>query len=285
MALRRIPVRPGPAVKARPGAVAPTKVLRRPGAPLPGSPTSAAANTIQRPKGAVRGRTTAGFQNARAENQVNAAEAARRRETPFRFRMKVGEERVIILLDEKPFFTYEHHWEGKDGKWNQFCVCIKDSDTCPACATLGKEGYYAMMLTCIDCTPFTDRNQKKHKFSRKLLPVKSTMIPKFERLYKKNDESFKGIVLKMMRENARGTNIGDDFEEMQVLEVAQLAKYKDDQGKPLKVVDYDKAFPQPTKKELQARFGKGKTVGGEETEAEEENLEVTEDVDSSELPF
>jgi len=218
---------------------------------------------------AVRGRVgAAGFSNAKVENERTRL----KREQgllPWRLRLRAGEETNVIILDAKPFFFYEHNWQGASGKWDEYAVCIKDSCNCPACSKLNREGYYCMMLTCIDKREYTDKHNVVHTYSQKLLPVKSTMIPKFERLYKNNGETFRGMEVTLIRDSDNDSAIGGSVEFVKFVPEATLAKLhvKDKDGKAKligKPVDYDKAFPYPTSAELRNRIGGGAAQAGSE---------------------
>jgi hypothetical protein len=205
-----------------------------------------------------------GFAKARRINQEQKTRFERMKDMPFRLRLKPGEETKVVLLDgKKPFFMYEHHWQGKDGKWNMFDHCLKEDPPCPLCQKLGKEGYYVMMLTGIDLRPFVSKKKKKkYPWSRKLIPVKSSMIPKFERHFKKYG-SFRGIVLTLVRDGEKESSIGGTIEFVKRLSENELvAKY----GDAAKKSDYTKLFPVPSAKEMRARYGGSNMPGSEDAD-------------------
>jgi len=218
-----------------------------------------------------------GFGVATQINAQNKAQAEQRKHQPFRLRMTVGTDRKIILLDRKaPFFMYEHHYETQPGKWNGFAQCIKDRGHCPACKKLDKEGRYLMMLSVLDLQSYTDREGTVHPSSKKLLAVPLTMIPKYERLFKRHNENLRGVVLVLSRDTDKSPASGSDFEEVKVLTETMLGKYKE-KADP---IDFTKAFPPITEAELQAQFYGGQRLAGAEDIDSHDTIEV-----DDEIPF
>lgn len=203
-----------------------------------------------------------GFKRAKKE-QKEAKRRAEKNRQPFRFRLAVGEEAKIILTSKEPFFMYEHQFQDNRGRWSQFETCIKDQGNCPLCKKLDREGHYVMYISCVDTRTYTDRNGKKHKNTLKLLPVKTAMMAKFERLYKKYD-TFRGIAIKLYRDTDKETNIGSELEIKGKMSESRLAKYK----KAALPVDFKAMFEYPTEKEMLERYG-GKAVAGSEDFADD----------------
>jgi hypothetical protein len=220
-----------------------------------------------------KGLMTGGDVFSRAKKEKKKEQAQRdKKNIPLRFFIPAGndDEREIVLLDDQPHSFYEHHMKGPDGKWNVFEVCIKEKGHCPLCSKLGRDGYYVMMLTCIDFTEYRDRNGKTHKFSKKLLPVKSSQIGKFQRLYERNNNTFRGIKLIMRRDNEKSPSIGDDIEYDGTMKESMLKKYKDFSVP----VDYDKYFSLPSEKELRDRYGSSAVPGDEDFDDDDFDDEI-----------
>lgn len=213
---------------------------------------------------AASGFSTAKKVNARIKKKREAL-----MNQPWRLRMKVGEERKVILLDKVPYFMYEHQYESKPGIWNRFSRCIKEKGICPACDHLDREGNYVMQLTVIDLQPYKDKDGKTVKQSKKLMTIKSTMIPKYERIFKKNKESFRGLLLKLHRDSDKEPNTGGEIEVVKVLPESKLATF----GDLAKPTDYEKAFPWPTEDELRQEFGGSRVAGSEDTDEDVEDVE------------
>lgn len=210
-----------------------------------------------------------GFAQARKINEKNQREADRRRAQPFRFRLKIGDEGKVILLDKEPYFLYEHQWQGSRGYFDQREVCLKTwGEPCPLCQKLDKEGTYELVLTCIDTRKYTDSKGVKHKFSRKLLVVKPSMISKFERLFRKQgkDKTFRGIVITLARDNDKGQAIGDSLEYETTISEAKIAKYGDE----AKMVDYEKAFPRITEAQMRKMHDMSSVPGASDVSDDDE---------------
>jgi hypothetical protein len=112
------------------------------------APPAANGAGIKRPlTAAVPAKTTgdskvdAMFARARVEAK-KAAERKAKGDLPWRVRLSVGETRRIIIVQDKPWCTYEHNWKNAEGKWRNFEVCIKEKGLCPLCQKLEREGYY-----------------------------------------------------------------------------------------------------------------------------------------------
>lgn len=221
-------------------------------------------------------KTAKGFAVARANIQRSKDEYEKRINTPFRMRLAIGEEVKVVILDKDPFFFYEHHWESKPGKWDKLEVCIKERSNCPLCETLDKESYYVMMLTCIDPRPFKKQDGKEVKRSKKLLPIKMGMMPKYERIWKKHG-SLRGVVLNIVRDGKKSPATGDSIEFVKILSEEELKKY----GDLATPVDYNKSFPVLPEEEMRKKYKVGPTPGSEDISSDEDLDDEWDSVDSN----
>lgn len=218
----------------------------------------------------------------------HAKQRAEQRKTmvkmPFRFRADVGETKRIIICDDKPdFFMYEHAMKDQDGKWGRlFTGCVKTFDNCPVCKAQDKESYYAMMLTCIDLTPFKLRDGTEIEFSRKLLVVKPAQQKKFHRFYSK-EGTLRGAMFEMTRDGDKDSSIGNDIEFVEFVDEKELATYtrswKDRDGKKHtencdEPFVYEELFEEPTTEALLALAG-GEPAAGSRAQAARELGERT----------
>lgn len=190
---------------------------------------------------------------------------------PFRFYVPVGETRRIIIVDDKPdFFMYEHSLKDKDGKWGRlFSGCVKTFDNCPVCKVAERESYYAMVLTCIDLTPFQLRDGTDVEFSRKLLIVKPAQQKKFLRFYNKEGTLY-GAMFEMTRDGEKDSAIGNDIEFVEFVDEDELLTYhrswKDKDGKKhsencFEPYVYEDLFEEPDVEKLRALVGGEPTPG------------------------
>lgn len=234
--------------------------------------TSTAAKTRTRsktrtakPKTAGFDRGEVGFKKAKVKRERQEEEYQRKKETPYDFRLKPGDEAEVVILDtEEPFFVNLHKVKNAQGRWED-AVCIADGGvTCPLCSSLGKEGSYTMVLTILDRRPYKIKNGpnagKTIKVSKKLFMVKGRNLPKFERQYKRHKGNWRGMRILCRRDGDKEAAIGEDLEFLGKVKETALAKY----GENATPADYEKIFEIPSAKELAARYSVQNTVAGSE---------------------
>jgi hypothetical protein len=191
--------------------------------------------------------------------------------SPFRFFCPSGETREIVVVDDAPdFFRYEHNLQNqRTKKWDIFVACINDHSNCPVCKETERGNYYAMYLTVVDLTGYTNRDGDEVPWSKKLLVVKQQQQKKIMRLYERHG-TLRGMVLQMTRDGDKDANIGNDIEFLEFMDEDELATYQseytDQNGKKHEVdgsvpFDYDAIFPTPTEQQLRAIVG-GKAEAG-----------------------
>lgn len=210
-----------------------------------------------------------GYERAKALLDQQEAERAARRETPmqpFRFFCPVGEEREIVVVDDRPsFFRHEHCMQDRRSKrWDVFLPCLDEVCNCPACAVSGSQrpAYFAMYLTVIDFTGYEDSRGDWHDFSKKLLVVKSTQQKKLMRYYER-EGTMRGMSLIMVRNGEKEANIGDPefngFMSEEELET-YVSQYTDKEGEVHEVLcyepyAYEAIFPPMDEEQLRALVG------------------------------
>jgi hypothetical protein len=253
------------------------KPIRRIAVPKPASrtgtatakaTTSAKAKTspVSSKKSASAGfdRGSAGFAKAKQKRERQEEDYQRKKDTPFGYWLKPGTEAEVIILDKgAPFFVSMHKVKGSNGKYVDE-VCIADTGQhCPLCVSTGKEGSYTMVLSVLDRRPYTQRDGKVIKVSKKLAFVKGRNLPKFQRIYEgKANENLRGIKLTTRRDGEKESAMGEDIEFGGRVSEEFLAKF----GEVGKAADYTKIFAMPTAAELKKRYGLtgGKVAGREE---------------------
>lgn len=214
-------------------------------------------------------RGAAGFRKAAEKKQRQDEEYERKKNTPYDFRLKPGDEAEVIVLDsEEPFFVTMHKFK-HNGRWIDE-VCIADTgQRCPLCAHTGKDGSYTMYLTVLDRRPYKIQNGpnagKVIKASRKLLPVKGRNLPKFERQYRKFDDrpnKWRGLRITCRRDGEKEAAIGEDLEFGGIVKESILAKFKEN-AVP---ANYEDIFRVPSAEEMIKKYGLSSSdvVGQEE---------------------
>lgn len=233
-----------------------------------------------KPKTSYRG--SAGLR--RMEEEQKKAEARKEANKvlgsePFRFFLTPGETREIIIVDEAPdFFRNEHALKNpKTNRFNLFTPCIDEEANCPACSASDKPAYYAMYLTVIDNTPYTNRDGDEIEWSKKMLVVKLSQQKKIARLYEKHG-TLRGMVLEMTRDGDKDAAIGNDIEFVEFIEEEEfddfVSEYTDKDGKVHEILggepfDYESIYPDVTEKQLRAIVGGQGSAGNRDDDDQE----------------
>lgn len=206
-----------------------------------------------------------GFAKAQHKQQRQQEEYERKKETPFDFRLKPGDEAEVVILDDQPpFFVTLHKVKNNQGRWED-AVCIAPTGvSCPLCASTGKDGSYCMMLTVLDRRPYKIQSGpnagKVIKNSKKLMAVKGRNLAKFHRQYKRHKGNWRGLRVNCARAGDKEAAIGEDLEFLGKVSEVALKKY----GENAVPADYLKIFEVPTVKELAQRYNLSNTVAGSE---------------------
>lgn len=213
---------------------------------------------------------------ARAEAQKEAR--AMNANTPFRFFMAPGDTREIVIIDEAPdWFRYEHNLQSDSGRWDVFTACLNEHTNCPVCSASQRQPYFAMYLTILDLTPYTNRDDEEIPWSKKLLVVKAAQQKKIMRLFERHG-TLRGMVLTMSRDSDKDAQIGNDIEFVEFMDEDALAEYvteyEDREGKVHEVIgsepfDYDMLFPEPTEEMLEGLVGGRGSAGSRSSDRRE----------------
>lgn len=207
-----------------------------------------------------------GFKQAKREKEISD-KRRERNSLPWRLWLAPASEADFILTSDQPYFFYEHQMKGADGK-PIFERCIKDQGHCPLCSKTGREGYYVMMLEGIDLRGFKTKKGETVKFSKKLFPVKQSQMSKYERLYQRNGNSFRGLKLHLIRDGEKDATIGNDVEMLAKIDEQKLvARYKD----AATPIDMDKAFKALTEKEMQSQYNTGRPAGSSDFNSDDDD--------------
>jgi len=160
---------------------------------------------------------------------------------PDRFRMKNGEKREIVTVDEAGDGYYEHEFKGPNG-WTRI-TCDTRVQTPKCCVRLGRSrtktsrrnSVYA--YTVVDCQKWTDRSGKERQYEMKLFPAKfrtnDTIIRKRLELKEEGETWAGSIVIARRYGDDKSPSVGSEHERkraVDLFEVFQVANYA---GKPL----------------------------------------------------
>ena len=216
-------------------------------------------------------RGAAGFEKGKNIRERQDKEYELKKDTPWNFRLKPGEEADIIVTDkDEPFFVTLHSVKVSGNKW-ETVVCIADhGENCPICADTGKEGSFTLMLTCLDKRVWKDRAGKTHRINKRLLPVKGRNLAKFQRAYEKHG-SFRGLKITCRRDGDKESAIGEDLSFNGKMGEKSLKKF----GKNAIPADYEKIFAIPSADDLRKRFRLGSgPAGSEEFAGDDDDAEM-----------
>lgn len=212
-------------------------------------------------------------EEVKAEARKAAAQASMKE--PFRFFVRPTESATIIIVDEAPdFFRMEHALQNpRTKRFNLFVPCIDEHTNCPACEVSDKPAYFAMYLTVIDLTPYTNGAGEEIEWSKKIMVVKSTQQKKIMRLYEKHG-TLRGMELVMTRDGDMDAAIGNDIEFQGFVSEEELeeyvTEYTDKERKVHDVFgdepfDYEDIYPDLSEKEIRA------LVGGRSSRADDDD--------------
>jgi hypothetical protein len=207
-----------------------------------------------------------GDEGLKEKEKIDTVAKMRQEKNTPRFRLKEGEEAIIVFVDDEGFYAKVHQFE-MDGNWGNFITCTKDFGPCKVCDT-GKRPTYTAHYTIIDTREFTKRDGTKVKNSKILFPAKGSTINMLADLKKKYG-SLVGRVFRVKRYSKNDPNCGNYFELASTKRVNLVAKFGKDADKPL---DYMSILAPPTEEELKA-LGFGGTVVGSEEDISDDELE------------
>lgn len=240
----------------------------------------------------VKAKVKPGGAFAKAQTEFTLYEE--KRNAPWRKSIPVGGSSELYFLDRgEPWTRYEHNIGGGPNSKGTIVPCIKDGpENCPACSKENKEGAFVMFLTSV--TPkesWEDRKtgeKKTARWRKQLFPIKIKMTKKYQRLYEAHG-TFRGMVVKVSRDNKMDAGTGNDVEFVRMMteaEIQEIAKkipnVKDVQQRKLitdsnitEAYDYAKIMPMPDAKKLSAMVGAAFHGGGAGSSDFEEDEETS----------
>jgi len=204
-----------------------------------------------------------GDEGIKEKKKLDYLSALRKEKSAPRFRLREGEESLIVFIDDNGFYIKEHNLK-VDGKWGTYVTCVRDFGPCPVCNE-GKRATYTGYYSIIDTREFVKNDGTKVKNRRVLFPAKGSAINMIGDLIKKH-KNLVGRVVRVKRYTANDPNCGNFFEVLN--KKVNLTKFGDD-GKPY---DYKKVLAPPTEEELQVLGYGGVVLGSEEESISEEDL-------------
>lgn len=150
---------------------------------------------------------------------------------------------------------YRHTLKGRGQQKITKLTCTKDFGGCPICDKFGKDSYASLVAhtTIIDLRPYTDKEGKVVKYTRKLYPIKGQRMQlKIAELSKKFG-GLRGLVFDLKRYTAKEASSGSDIERAvndKGKELPRIDLESKFDKKDLEIYDYEKILAFPTPAEL-----------------------------------
>ena len=159
------------------------------------------------------------YQKEQQRIEARAERRAKGLDNLFRFGLKQGEAKEVVILDSslddgKHF--HEHNFKGPSGYYDQFAVCCKEFAHCPLCDQ-HKESQFILYLSILTLNAYKDKDGA-WKDSRNLLGIKFGQLPDFREVLKFAEKDFgtlRGVVLYLKRpkgEKTQSPRIGNPVE-------------------------------------------------------------------------
>lgn len=203
---------------------------------------------------------------------------------PTRYWLKRAESGDIVVLDDQ--FTFGLREHSVKSFVNGKAVynperCISEWDACPLCSQPDAAAYDVAFLSILDLRPWTTKDGKEVKYTKKILAVKKNDLAAFQGLIDVHG-SLRGLVLKMNRPDVdKSSSIGSPtfvmkLEQEDLLEEFGHEARLSDKGTVIvpendSIVpwNYDKYWPVPTRNELAQKYDIAPAPGSRE-EADQE---------------
>jgi len=201
------------------------------------------------------------------ERQEKVSKLLKEKSVPW-FWLKPGEEAVVVLVDDDPFWC-EVHTVQIGNRWVNL-TCSEGLRPCRICQVKGRRPAGVTFYTAIDLRPFTTQDGRVLKARKVLLPAKSTLAKQLIELKEKH-KSLVGLKIRLKRYTNKDPNTGI------VVEVLGRVRLKGEFAVPF---EYEKVLAPPTDEELEA-LGFVVPVEGDSI-LEEEDLDAVLEEDDEE---
>ena len=177
-------------------------------------------------------------------------------------------------LDEDGLLMTVSYWEHQvkqNGSWQNWFVCISESEPCPLCSD-GLKSSLVSLFTVIDHSEFKDKKDEVRSHERKLYVAKGDT---FKRLQKKakNNNGLIGCTFEVSRIGDKSASVGTDFEMLEKVNYKEFVqKYglkqngEEDDRKVARPYNYEGVIPYKDAEALkEIGFGMTMYSVGEET--------------------
>jgi len=181
-----------------------------------------------------------------------------------RFWLPPNKTAKIVFLDKIGFFVKEHNFK-RDGHFRNWETCISElsDEGCPLCE-IGNKFNWVAVSTIIDLTPFTTKDGRVIKASKKLIVLKGTPRKKFLKRQANLGGDLTGHVFAVTRYGPKDPATGDDIEYIKKIDLNSLKKVAPpdvDFEEWIKPYDYKEIFKPKTAQELRRILGLQDPIG------------------------
>lgn len=128
------------------------------------------------------------------------------------FYLKPGEKKSLLFLDDAQIAV----WESKirvNGNWQRFTADTSNSEDPLVLAAASKKIYLSMVeyYTVLDLTPYTGKDGKERKYSKRALAVPKTMQEMISRRRGEVGGNLTGCVFTVVRDGEKSAACGNDW--------------------------------------------------------------------------
>lgn len=184
-------------------------------------------------------------------------EARRQSFGPRRIWLPAGATTQLIFLDDNPIIIEEHQFK-IDGNWQNWFTCLKTiGQACPMCDGTTNKPYTVGFYTVIDCSEYTDKQNKRHQYEIRLLGAKYSALQKLRVLSQKQKEKgyaqgLAGCKFEVTRTSNEAHSTGDMWQFEERLTGEQVRALNPE----AKVLDYGKVLAPMSVGEIKAILNK-----------------------------
>lgn len=133
----------------------------------------------------------------------------------FTFYLKAGETKQVLFLDDPKFGVYEVKLK-LGNRYDRFTVTNSPDDPfMRAIASKQARASYMEYATILDLTPYTDKDGKERKFSKKAFAVPKSMQDAIQRRRDEAGGSLAGFKMNIFRDSDKSASCGNDFQLVQ----------------------------------------------------------------------
>jgi hypothetical protein len=130
----------------------------------------------------------------------------------FTFYLKSGERKNLLFLDDAQIAV----WEAKirvNGNWQRYTADTSNPDDPLVLAAASKKIYLSMVeyYTVLDLTPYTGKDGKERKYSKRALAVPKTMQEMIARRRNEVGGNLTGCMFTVVRDGEKSAACGNDW--------------------------------------------------------------------------